>query len=80
MKVSWRYGLNIAETISEQKNTTADPFSKVLYTNDNLSFQVTSSDYNLFEIEVFDFDNGTIFFNTNRSDGAQPDMITTFND
>lgn len=74
------YPLNIAETISEQKNTTADPFSKVLYTNDNLSFRITSSAYSLFEIEGVDFDNGTMFFNTNRSDGTQQDMIATFND
>lgn len=74
------YPLNIAETISEQKNTTADPFSKVLYTNNNLSFRVTSSAYNLFEIEGVDFDNGTMFFNTNRSDGTQQDMIATFDD
>lgn len=74
------YPLNVSETINEQKNTTADPFSKVLYTNDNLSFRVTSGAYSLFEIEAVDFDNGTMFFNTNRSDGSQQDMIATFND
>jgi len=74
------YSLNLSETIDEQKNTTTEPFSKVLYTNNDLSFRVTSSAYSLFEIEDVDFDNGTMYFNTNRSDGTQQDMIATFND
>ncbi|MGL6102689.1 MAG: hypothetical protein ACRC00_05905, partial [Exiguobacterium acetylicum] len=74
------YPLNLSETISEQKNTITEPFSKVLYTNNDLSFRVTSSAYSLFEIEAVDFDNGTMYFNTNRSDGTQQDMIATFND
>lgn len=74
------YPLNISETINEQQNTVTEPFSKVLYTNNDLSFRITSSAYSLFEIEAVDFDNGTMYFNTNRSDGTQQDMIATFND
>lgn len=50
-----------------------------LKASDNISFRITSSKYSTFEIEAVDFDKGTLYFNTNCSDGAQADMIATFN-
>lgn len=67
--------------IKEQKTNPIQDFSKELFTHDDLSFRITSSAYTLFEIEAVDFDDGTLYFNTNRGkSGTQNDMIATFND
>ncbi len=75
------YPLNINQMIKEQKGTTTKDFSKELFTRNDLSFRITSSAFTLFEIEAVDFDDGTLYFNTNRGKkGTQEDMIATFND
>ncbi|MGX4723753.1 hypothetical protein [Bacillus licheniformis] len=75
------YPLNINEMIKEQKTNPIQDFSKELFTRSDLSFRITSSAYTLFEIEAVDFDDGTLYFNTNRGkSGTQNDMIATFND
>ncbi|MCY7883807.1 hypothetical protein MOA93_01360 [Bacillus spizizenii] len=74
------YPLDINSLIKEQKTTPISDFSKELFTRNNLSFRITSSAYTLFEIESVDFDDGTLYFNTNRGNkGTQEDMIATFN-
>ncbi|MCY8319973.1 hypothetical protein MOD04_03955, partial [Bacillus inaquosorum] len=66
--------------IKQKKTTPAADFSKELFTRNNLSFRITSGAYTLFEIESVDFDDGTLYFNTNRGNkGTQEDMIATFN-
>jgi hypothetical protein len=53
--------------------------SGTVYSNPNLSFRITSSTYSLFEIESCDISSdGKLYFNTNRSDGA--DGIHYFKD
>ncbi len=75
------YPLNINQMIKEQKETLTKDFSKELFTRKDLSFRITSSAFTLFEIEAVDFDDGTLYFNTNRGKkGTQEDMIATFND
>ncbi|MEH7790720.1 hypothetical protein V7358_15145 [Bacillus pumilus] len=75
------YTLNINQMIKEQKETPTKDFSKELFTRKDLSFRITSSAFTLFEIEAVDFDDGTLYFNTNRGKkGTQEDMIATFND
>ncbi|MEB2356924.1 hypothetical protein LAV39_04325 [Bacillus pumilus] len=75
------YPLNINQMIKEQKETPTKDFSKELFTRKDLSFRITSSAFTLFEIEAVDFDDGTLYFNTNRGKkGTQEDMIATFND
>ncbi len=75
------YPLNINQMIKEQKETATKDFSKELFTRKDLSFRITSSAFTLFEIEAVDFDDGTLYFNTNRGKkGTQEDMIATFND
>ncbi|MBL4984316.1 hypothetical protein QLH48_09840 [Bacillus safensis] len=75
------YPLNINQMLKEQKETPAKDFSKELFTRKDLSFRITSSAFTLFEIEAVDFDDGTLYFNTNRGKNAtQEDMIATFND
>ncbi|AUZ41179.1 hypothetical protein C1T29_24235, partial [Bacillus sp. MBGLi79] len=74
------YPLDINGLIKEQKATPTADFSKELFTRNNLSFRITSGAYTLFEIESVDFDDGTLYFNTNRGNkGTQEDMIATFN-
>lgn len=81
MSVILTYPLNINQMIKEQKGTTTKDFSKELFTRNYLSFRITSSAFTLFEIEAVDFDDGTLYFNTNRGKkGTQEDMIATFND
>ncbi|WP_237739227.1 hypothetical protein [Bacillus xiamenensis] len=75
------YPLNINQMIKEQRETAAKDFSKELFTRNDLSFRITSSAFTLFEIEAVDFDDGTLYFNTNRGKtGTQDDMVATFND
>lgn len=60
------YKFSIPSLISKASGTTA--FSTKVTAMSNLSFRITSSEYsNLFEIECVAFDDGVMYFNTNRS-------------